>query len=52
MSYKIVDYTGNTVNDGFKTYGEAFKWMHSLFTDDHIKLMDYLIIPNMEDKDE
>ena len=44
MSYKIIDFEGETVESGFVSYTAAWLWMHDLFTDKHIKNMEYKII--------
>lgn len=44
MGYKIIDYEGEVVNDGFATYTEAFHWMTTTFTKKHIQLMGYKIV--------
>ena len=44
MSYKIIDYTGETVEDDFYSTTAAYKFMSDLFTKEHIKNMGLKVI--------
>ena len=44
MSYKIIDYTGETVEDDFYSATAAYKFMSDLFTKEHIKNMGLKVI--------
>lgn len=50
MSYKIVDYEGETLEDGFVTATDAYTYMSKLFTKEHIKNMGLRVV--REEKDE
>lgn len=49
MSYKIIDYEGETVEDDFYTATAAYMFMQDLFTKDHIKNMGLKVV-KMEDQ--
>lgn len=42
--YKIVDYEGETVQDGFYTATNAYIFMSTLFTKEHIKNMGLRVV--------
>ena len=44
MSYKIVDYEGETLEYGFKTATDAYTCMSKLFTKEHIKNMGLRVV--------
>lgn len=48
MGYKIIDYEGETVADGFVTATDAYTVMSVLFTKEHIKNMGLRVV-RMED---
>ena len=50
MVYKIIDYEGETVADGFNTATDAYTCMSKLFTKTHIKNMGLRVV--REEKDE
>lgn len=48
MTYKIIDYEGETVKNGFTTSAEAWLWLHDNFTQSHIRIYNMRVIK--EDK--
>lgn len=50
MSYKIVDYEGETLEDGFVTATDAYTYMSILFTKDHIKNMSLRVVKEENDE--
>ena len=52
MSYKIVDYEGETVADDFNTATDAYICISTLFTKEHIKNMSLRVVKETEDNNE
>ena len=50
MSYKIIDYEGETLEDGFVTATDAYTYMSILFTKDHIKNMSLRVVQEENDE--
>ena len=50
MSYKIIDYEGETLEDGFVTATDAYTYMSILFTKDHIKNMSLRVVKEENDE--
>ena len=50
MSYKIIDFEGDTVMDGFKTATDAWVYMKRNYTQYHITNLDLQVIK--EDKED
>lgn len=44
MGYKIIDYEGETLEDGFVTATDAYTCMSKLFTKEHIKNMSLRVV--------
>lgn len=50
MGYKIIDYEGETLEDGFVTATDAYTYMSILFTKDHIKNMSLSVVKEENDE--
>lgn len=50
--YKIIDFEGETLEDGFISYGSAYHYLLSLFTPEHIRNMGLIIVRYMEGDNE
>ena len=47
--FKIIDYSGQTVKDGFKTSRDAWCWLMWRFTNRFINEMEYNVIREEEE---
>lgn len=48
--YKIVDYKGETVNNGFVSYESAWKWIYENYTNEAIRELEFKVEKELIDE--